>query len=76
MTCRLDIIPPPGETSRVVVERERRVWGEADFKKGHIERYCLRKASMMSEIVFCAVDQLQWLYQIDCHHKEEKAILI
>ena len=42
------MVPPPGETWRVVVvERERRVAGDVLLRKGHIERDCLSKASIM-----------------------------
>jgi hypothetical protein len=37
MVCRLDMLPPPGEALRVLVERERRVAGEVFFKKGHMD---------------------------------------
>ena len=47
-TCRLEITPPPGETFRVAVERERRVAGEVLLRNGHIERDCLRSASIVS----------------------------
>ena len=46
-TCRLEIVPPPGEAWRVEVERERRVAGEVLLRKGHIERDCLRRASIV-----------------------------
>jgi len=39
-------VPPPGETCRVDVERERSVAGEVLLRKGHIERDCLRRASI------------------------------
>ena len=45
-TCRLDMVPPPGEAGRVVVERERRVAGDVLLRKGHIERDCLRSVSI------------------------------
>lgn len=48
MVWRLEIVPPPGETRRVVVERVRRVAGQVDFRNGHMARDCLRRASMIA----------------------------
>lgn len=47
-TWRLDIEPPPGETWRVEVDKDRKVAGEVLFKNGHMERPCLRRASMIA----------------------------
>ena len=45
-TWRLEIVPPPGETWRVEVERERSVAGEVLLRNGHMERDCLRSVSI------------------------------
>lgn len=42
------MVPPPGETWRVVVERDRRVAGDVLLRKGHMERDCLRRASIVT----------------------------
>lgn len=49
MVCKLDMLPPPGETWRVEVERERRVAGEVFFKKGHMDFDWRRTVSMMAD---------------------------
>lgn len=47
------MVPPPGETWRVVVdERERRVAGDVLLRKGHIERDCLSKASIVKNCMY------------------------
>jgi hypothetical protein len=50
MVCRLDIVPPPGETwlRTVEVERERRVAGDVFCKKGHRDLDWRRTASMIA----------------------------
>ena len=48
MVCRLDMLPPPGEALRVVVESERRVAGEVFFKKGHMDFDWRSTASMIA----------------------------
>lgn len=48
MIWRFEIVPPPGETRRVVVERLRRVAGQVDFRNGHMVRDCLKRASMVA----------------------------
>ena len=40
-------MPPPGEARWVEVERERRVAGEDLWRNGHMERPCLRRASIV-----------------------------
>ena len=46
-TWRLDMVPPPGETWRVVVvERDRSVAGDVLLRNGHMERDCLRRDSI------------------------------
>lgn len=42
------MLPPPLEAERVEVERERRVAGEVLLRKGHIERDCRRRDSMIA----------------------------
>jgi hypothetical protein len=48
MVCRLDMLPPPGEALRAVVERERRVAGDVFFKKGHMDFDWRSTASMIA----------------------------
>ena len=50
-TCKLEIVPPPGEAcwTEVLVESERSVAGDVLFKKGHIARDWRRRASMMTD---------------------------
>ena len=45
------MVPPPGETWRVVVERDRRVAGEVLLRKGHMERDCLSRVSIVKSVV-------------------------
>ena len=42
-------MPPPGETWRVEVERDRRVAGDVLLRKGHMERDCLNRASIVMD---------------------------
>lgn len=48
-TCKLDMLPAPGETSwpAAVVERERRVAGEVLERNGHMVLDCRKSASMV-----------------------------
>lgn len=41
-------MPPPPEAGRVDVDNVRRVAGEVLLRKGHIERDCLRRVSMIA----------------------------
>ena len=50
MVCKLDIVPPPGETwvRAVEVESERRVAGDVFCKKGHRDLDWRRTASIVA----------------------------
>lgn len=48
MTCKLEMVPPPGEIERVAVERDLRVLVGVEFRNGHMDRDCLNKASIFS----------------------------
>lgn len=50
MTCRLEIVPPPGEMERVAVERDLRVLVGVELRKGHMDRDCLNRASIFQSI--------------------------
>ena len=63
------MVPPPGETCRVVVERERRVAGEVLLRNGHMERDCLRRDSIALRIC-----QICFCFGSVVHSTEEKAI--
>jgi hypothetical protein len=51
MTCKLEMVPPPGEEEvllgRVAVDSERRVAAEVRLRNGQSERDCWRRASMI-----------------------------
>jgi hypothetical protein len=52
MSCKLEMVPPPGEVlGRVAVDSERRVAAEVRLRNGQSERDCWRRASMIDDSV-------------------------